>query len=711
MAAEDEDRKRMVARMARYLGCRGTHRSDDGELMPCSSNEELVRISRRAEPKKKDYITDEETPKRRRKKKGRRRRDHWEELGGRGPVGIDTLPGGGLVSAAVGAKQAFVFGRAKPRLGDQDVFTNPHSARLRARQLGCIGIARRSTPEGDVVWTPCTNVSDYRRRLGIGPQAARDRRRQEDAMLRRLRRRMRGKAAIPIDGDGDGKINDGEANEMPAPIPGVVPTVSRIRSQARSALDKLRDIQQRISDDGDAKKSKRKIRRSRDSLPDTSAGGLTQIAERLRDPDGGFTIGLNQGSDVRSGWAIARNGNGVTFDASEMFDEDGNVKPGADDLVLAFITLNKDDLLEESAESGHRVALGGWHNPEDGKIYLDITDVYSKSSMSKEDALKRGKDQDQISIADLDLIRKGVETDEWDDDAFLDADGTGQSQLDNDRFQAVLSALRQNPDERPDRPTESRQDDRVVTSDDGVPMMFGEPQRDLAAKHGVEKDWSEVRAVDPERRKEISDFYADAPDPTAEEISEEVREAYEALTLEVEQQFEMLTKELGVNVEFVDEDPYENYFEMLRDFQENRRLKIMRTETTGSHPFFTDEQNDKFRAVHDAFGHLATGRGFDRHGEEAAYQAHRSMFSETAASAAATELRGQNSYLIQMGEFGPQKLILLPTDLRKRLYLLLGLKAAEVDRVRDAQVASDQDNAYEKTGSHHVSLGRVKRGE
>lgn len=191
MAEETEDRKKMVARMARYLGCSGTHEGPDGELMPCRSSEELKRISDRAEPKKKADVV--EKPQRMRKGKKRRRRDDdWEDLGGRGPLGINTMPGGGLVSAAV--KGTIIYGRAKPRLGDPDVFGNPHSARLRARQLGCIGIARRSTPDGDVVWTPCTNNSDYRRRMGIGPQARRDRARAEDAMIRRIRRRTRVKS-------------------------------------------------------------------------------------------------------------------------------------------------------------------------------------------------------------------------------------------------------------------------------------------------------------------------------------------------------------------------------------------------------------------------------------------------------------------------------------------------------------------------------------
>jgi hypothetical protein len=121
----------------------------------------------------------------------------------------------------------------------------------------------------------------------------------------------------------------------------------------------------------------------------------------------------------------------------------------------------------------------------------------------------------------------------------------------------------------------------------------------------------------------------------------------------------------------------------------------------------TDEQNDMFRAVHDAFGHLATGRGFDRHGEEAAYQAHKSMFGNTAVKAAATELRGQNAFLIERGFFGPQKLVLLPENMRKYLNILLGYKQVKKQDKMTAQDWSDFDNAYTETGSHHVSLGRV----
>src|SRR6476659_2128677 len=55
--------------------------------------------------------------------------------------------------------------------------------------------------------------------------------------------------------------------------------------------------------------------------------------------------------------------------------------------------------------------------------------------------------------------------------------------------------------------------------------------------------------------------------------------------------------------------------------------------------------NDKFRAVHDYFGHCAAGYGFGPRGEENAWNAHSQMFSPDARRAMTTETRGQNSYV------------------------------------------------------------------
>jgi len=123
----------------------------------------------------------------------------------------------------------------------------------------------------------------------------------------------------------------------------------------------------------------------------------------------------------------------------------------------------------------------------------------------------------------------------------------------------------------------------------------------------------------------------------------------------------------GLNVNVSKEDPYDSPAALRRDVMENNNLTVMSTATTGGHPYFSNDDNDAFRAVHDAYGHLATGRGFDRHGEEAAWLSHSRMYSPAARGAMTSETRGQNSALIYgtqdnpPGEFGPQKVGLLPS--------------------------------------------------
>jgi len=137
---------------------------------------------------------------------------------------------------------------------------------------------------------------------------------------------------------------------------------------------------------------------------------------------------------------------------------------------------------------------------------------------------------------------------------------------------------------------------------------------------------------------------------------------YEALASEVEEQFNYMTKTLGVKVEFVTDDPYKTSKEMFTDVSKGS-LKVLSTATTGAHPIFSNEQNNKFRAVHDYFGHAATGRGFGQDGEESAWVHHSQMFTEKARAALTTETRGQNSFFNNRGkQFADQKVALLPEE-------------------------------------------------
>jgi len=72
------------------------------------------------------------------------------------------------------------------RTTDPDVFSDPESARVAARRLGCIGIRRYLNRSGGESWMPCTNESDYRKYSGIGVSGRRFRRQQLERDIRQI---------------------------------------------------------------------------------------------------------------------------------------------------------------------------------------------------------------------------------------------------------------------------------------------------------------------------------------------------------------------------------------------------------------------------------------------------------------------------------------------------------------------------------------------
>lgn len=180
---------------------------------------------------------------------------------------------------------------------------------------------------------------------------------------------------------------------------------------------------------------------------------------------------------------------------------------------------------------------------------------------------------------------------------------------------------------------------------------------------------SEPVQADPERGRRIAEAYQnlknDPNDP-------EVKRAYAALGNEVDAQF----KTLPVKVEFTSEDPYHTSKEMMDDIEQNNRLKVF---TGGEpHPLLGAKDkdgislNDKFRAVHDYFGHAMFGHKFGPNGEENAWTEHSKMFSPEAQKAMTTETRGQNSWFNFSAEnagkaphdrkFAEQKVGILPDE-------------------------------------------------
>lgn len=201
---------------------------------------------------------------------------------------------------------------------------------------------------------------------------------------------------------------------------------------------------------------------------------------------------------------------------------------------------------------------------------------------------------------------------------------------------------------RPVMSTQSRVDSAVIAT-----AAIRDMSIDAAAYHLAILGGVHVSATIQEM---ISAEYAGLPEFDFDDSR--IYSAWRAFEAETISQWRAL-ESFGFSLTVCDSDPYESAADLFRDVSENR-ISVMATESTGGHPLLSNDANDLFRAVHDILGHSATGRGFDRHGEEAAYLAHARIYSPLARMALATETRGQNARLICTGEFDVQKVAILP---------------------------------------------------
>lgn len=205
----------------------------------------------------------------------------------------------------------------------------------------------------------------------------------------------------------------------------------------------------------------------------------------------------------------------------------------------------------------------------------------------------------------------------------------------------------------------------------GVPLLAQAAQAWASIQGQTRPESYSSVVANPVLGRRIAEQYEAAPDYQHAAVPH-----FQAMREETSHQFEFLTGArrhggLGVDVSVHPDDPYaaskteddpQAVQAMMQDLREGH-LKVLDSRSTGGHPFFSDDQNNQFRAVHDAFGHGGTGRGFDRHGEEAAYRSHATMYSPKARPALATETRGQTSALnfgSTPGTFQPQKIVTLP---------------------------------------------------
>jgi hypothetical protein len=157
--------------------------------------------------------------------------------------------------------------------------------------------------------------------------------------------------------------------------------------------------------------------------------------------------------------------------------------------------------------------------------------------------------------------------------------------------------------------------------------------------------------VDEQRALKIADAFDQmAHDPS----NPEVRSAYNALANDIDKQWDFATERMGIKFEpwTREGQPYTNSAQMKADVANNRHLYFFQGgDIPADHPLAAVDPktglsyNDKFRAIHDLFGHSSQGFEFGPRGEENAWWQHMQMFSPEARPAMTSETRGQNSWV------------------------------------------------------------------
>jgi hypothetical protein len=393
---------------------------------------------------------------------------------------------------------------------------------------------------------------------------------------------------------------------------------------------------------------------------------ITGLIDKLSEKETpGFTIDIRTKTSPRDGFIASDQGAERVLDFAPLKASRASLRTALKDYIN-----DHAELLDNKGSF-----FGAW--VEQGKLYLDVSRRYN----SRSEGVRAGFKNEQKAIYDVvndSYIYMKDEVDERTNKARLgrnseasqgnDGEGEGRLRgrnLASDRGQSLNRhvclgryTIQKHRQGEHDQATHGN------WAGDRYPVDSVKSARDGAKEYAFKKGLKTDETIDytkvvanRERASRIADIYENLPKMDRDAVDE-----YEALASEVEEQFDYMTKTLGVKVEFVASDPYKTSQEMFQDVSRGS-LKVLQTETTGAHPLFSDAQNNKFRAVHDYFGHAATGRGFGQDGEESAWVHHSQMFTQKARGALTTETRGQNSFFNNRGkQFADQKVALLPEE-------------------------------------------------
>lgn len=112
---------------------------------------------------------------------------------------------------------------------------------------------------------------------------------------------------------------------------------------------------------------------------------LIHLADALTVPDGGFSVSVESWRDARVGYAVS-----VFPDCEERIT--GNVRESR---IARYLAANAPLLAKPN------VVLGGWRNPEDNAVYLDVSIVVP----TRAEAVALAKAHGQVAIWDFAACR------------------------------------------------------------------------------------------------------------------------------------------------------------------------------------------------------------------------------------------------------------------------------------------------------------------
>jgi hypothetical protein len=173
------------------------------------------------------------------------------------------------------------------------------------------------------------------------------------------------------------------------------------------------------------------------------------------------------------------------------------------------------------------------------------------------------------------------------------------------------------------------------------------PQSSLLKQYVIGKTMELMQHGSPEYKQAVFNGYKEHSSSSlggTKTYDDFVDASYKRLSKDTNRQFDALP----VKLHFHDgEADYKSSGEMVADVHKNRNLNVFRGGDSHSHDV-TDTKtgltfNQKFRAVHDFYGHAIHNTQFGPKGEEAAWNSHRQLYSDLAAPTLTAETRGQNS--------------------------------------------------------------------